>query len=440
MPNTTLAGLSLAAVEQISSQHGEPDWLRQKRQTAWRHFEELPTPDWSRGIRGWWNASMKDFSFEALQSYKALNEETLPDFALNATDDVVPAGLLVQHNSQVVKVELSDEAKQAGVVFCSLETAVQTHPELVEQYFMTKCVTIDENRFTAAHAALWTGGLFLYVPKDVQIEKPFRAIFYADQPGLAIFTHTLVLTERNARVRLLEEHLSNGQASDAVMLDSGVTEIFVGENAKVEYFNPQEYGENVTNFSVKRAMVGKNGTQSWTVATLGSAVSRLTLESFMVGEGSHTEMNGLSFSTGKQNFDMQTRTLHRASHTSANAVFKAALDDESQLGFRGAIRTEKGAQFTDSFLQDHTLYLSEDSRADVMPSLDVDANDVRCSHGATIGMIDKDQIFYLQSRGLSKAQAEEMIVAGFFEEVIQRVPLESVRERLRQSLEAKMHF
>ncbi len=438
MPSTLETRISREAVERLSTERGEPHWLLEKRLAGWAAFETLPTPDWTRGIRGWWNATIRDLDFEALSPFAAAGA-VLPDLGLSNQGEDAPAGTLVQYNSQALPVTLSDEAKAAGVVLSSLEDAVKTHPEILQKYFMTRCVEVEESRFTALHAALWTGGVFLYVPKNVKLDAPFRSVFYSDVNGLALFTHTLVVAERGAKVRLLEDHRSTGSEADPTSFDSGITEIFLGEGAQVEYYNPQEYGLNVSNFSIKRAMVGKDALHRWVIATLGSEVTRLTLDSIMEGERSHADATGISFSTGKQNFDISARTLHSVSHTSANSIFKAALDDQSQLGFRGAIRTLKGAQQTDSFLNDHTLYLSEDSKADVMPSLDVDANDVRCAHGASIGMIDEDQIFYLMSRGLPRLEAEQMIVAGFFEEGIERIPLESVQERLRASIEAKLH-
>jgi FeS assembly protein SufB len=438
MPSLSVieGGLSREAVERLSADRNEPQWLLEKRRQGWEAFERLPTPDWSRGIRGWWNAALHDLKLDTLQAYASAGQE-LPDFSRET--DAATAGTLIQYNSQTVQAELSAEAKAAGVVLCSLEEAVKTHPELVQKYFMTRCVPVEENRFTALHAALWTGGAFLYVPKGVELKAPFRTIFFSDVDGLALFTHTLIVADTGAKVRLIEDQISTAQTAGSETLDSGVTEVFLGEGASVEYYNAQEYDLNLTNFSVKRAMVGRDATHTWVIATLGSAVTRLTLESFLEGQGSHAEVVGLSFSTGQQNFDVSAKTVHGVSHTSAQSIFKSALDDQSQLGFRGAIRTLKGAQHTDSFLNDHTLYLSEDSKADVLPSLDVDANDVRCSHGASIGMIDEEQIFYLMSRGLPRIEAERTIVAGFFEEGIERVPLESVQERLRQAVADKLH-
>ncbi|MDB5083020.1 MAG: Fe-S cluster assembly protein SufD [Chloroflexi bacterium] len=431
-------GFSWEAAQKLSENQNEPEWLREKRRAGWDAFLSLPTPDWTRGIRGWWNGTLKPLNFDELAPFTPAGQGELPaDLGLDNPNDA-PAGLIVQHNSETVRVELSEEARAKGVVLSSLADAVKTHPEIVREYFMTRCVPVDEDRFTAAHAAFWSAGVFLYVPKGVVVDQPFRSIFYTDQSQAAMFTHTLIVAEANSKVRLIEEHRSNGHAGDPSVLDSGVTEIFVGESANVEYYNPQEYGENVTSLAVKRSMVGKYGVQRWIIATLGGDDSRLTLESVLEGEGAHAETTGLAFPIHKQHFDTQFRQLHTVPHTTANTVFKEVLNDDAQLGFRGGIRTLKKAQFTDSFLQVHTLYLNDASKADILPFLDVDANDVRCAHGATTGMIDKDQIFYLQSRGLSHSEAEEMIVAGFFEEGIQRIPLESVQERLRESILVKL--
>jgi Fe-S cluster assembly protein SufD len=428
--------LSLAAVEKLSAAKGEPAWMLEKRRQGWELFERLPNPDWTRGIRNWWVSNLKDLDFDALKPYAPAGKNTFNfDFGNAQYGEGKPSGILVQHNSEVVKVELSEEAQVAGVWFGSLEQAVKEKPELVQKYFMTRAVPVDENRITALHAALWSGGAFLYVPKNVVLTAPFQVVYYADEPGLALFSHTLVVADKYTNIKLIEEHRSLD--GEGVAFDGSVAEVFGGEGAKTEYYNPQEWGNTFVNYSTKRAMIGRYGFHRWVVATLGSRSSWSNVESVLEGEQAQAETTGLSFSTERQHFDIKTRSLHTAPHTNANSLFKAVLDGASRTGFQGAIRVLKPGQNTESFLEDHTLFLSEASKADALPSLDVDANDVRCSHGATIGMIDAEQIFYLQSRGLDRLQAEKMIVAGFFEDVIARVPLESVRERLRAAIDAK---
>ncbi len=428
--------LSLEAVLRLSASRGEPAWLQEKRRQAWDLFEKLPTPDWTRGIRGWWASHLTEIKFDQLKPYAPANSNT-PDFGSfgKRYGEAKPSGLLIQHNSEVVKVELSEEAKTAGVWFGSLDQAVKEKPELVEKYFMTRCVPVNEDRIIALHAALWSGGAFLYVPARIVLEAPFQVFNYTDEPGLACFNHTLVVAEKNSRIKLVEEQRSPDGTEPN--LDAGVVEIFANEGAKVEYYNPQEWGNTVNSYNLKRAMIGRDAFHRWVVATLGSRSTWQNVESVFEGENASGETTGLSFSRGNQHFDIKARSLHTGPHTTANTLFKVVLDDRSQTGFQGAIRVLKNGQHTDSFLEDHTLFLSEASKADALPSLDVDANDVRCSHGASIGMIDAEQVFYLQSRGLDKIQAEKMIVGGFFEDVIARIPLESVREHIRDSIDFK---
>lgn len=425
--------LSLAAVEKLSATKGEPAWLLEKRRKGWELFETLPTPDWTRGIRNWWSSTLSEVIFDEFQPYAAAGNDL--GFKVGGTQDMVTSGLLVQHNSEVIRVELSDEARAAGVWFGSIDNAVKEKPELIQKYFMSRAVLPEEDRLMALHAALWSGGAFLYVPKNVTLDAPFQVVVYGDAPNLAAFTHTLIVAEAGSKVRLIEDHRSRD--TETKWLNAGVTEIFVGTRAKVEYYNPQEWGLNCLDYSVRRAMVGREGRIDWVSATMGASSSWLTLESILEGEGAHSEIVGFSFSTARQRYDVKFLQKHIVPHTTATSLFKAVLDDKSQTGFRGAIRVLKPGQNTESLLTDHTLFLSEAAKGDALPSLDVDANDVRCSHGASIGMIDKDQIFYLQSRGLSRPEAEKMIVAGFLEEVIGRIPLVSVRDRLREAIDLK---
>lgn len=453
MPELTekTATLSLEAVEQLSQSKNEPDWMLQFRRNAWQTFEQLPIADWTRGIRGWWSGSVSPEIFENLKPFVAgqtelpdaikalLNTETEGDEKDDGSVDTFEektSGTLVQVNSKVVFAGLSGEALAQGVVLCSLDDAVQKYPQLVQKYFMTSAVKPEENKFTALHAALWSGGAFLYVPKEVRVSSPIRAIFYNDDPEMAMFTHTLVVTEAYSQVQLVEEHISsNGETRS---IDSGVVEIFCGNTAKTEYYDQQEYGEKFSNFAVKRAVVGEYGLHKWVVATLGSGLTRLNLDSVLAGRGSRAETNGFTFAANSQHFDVRNVTRHAVPHTSADSLFKAVLNGNSQMGFEGIIRADKPAQDTDSFLLANTLYLNEASKAEVQPGLDVWANEVRCSHGATIGMIDNDQIFYLQSRGIPLEEAQRLIVEGFFEGVIGRVPLAGVRQRLRESIKRKL--
>ncbi len=437
--------LTLEAVEKLSLAKHEPDWMLAKRREAWTLFESLPTPDWTRGIRGWWHSAVKQLDINTLQPYTPAGN-ALPELdSFNVAEEgdevemvtEVLAGIIVQYNSEVVRIELSVEATAAGVIFTSLDEAVQKHPELVQQYFMSSNVKAEENKFTALHAALWSGGAFLYVPDKVEITAPFRIVFYTDVPQAALFSHVVVVTGAGSKAKVIEEQLSNDEVGGQIM-DANIVETFVGKDSTLEFYNPQEWGTNVNNFSTKRALLSNNSLNRWIVALFGSDETRLDLESITQGEGARAETIGAIFPTGDQHHDLKTTTRHSVPHTNGDALFKAALRDRGQYGFQGKIRVDKNGKFTKSVLGDHVLFLSEESKADALPSLDVDANDVQCAHGQTIGMVDDNQIFYLQTRGLSRDEAISTIVSGFFEQVTDRVPLASVRERLRRSLARKM--
>ncbi|NWJ48924.1 MAG: Fe-S cluster assembly protein SufD [Chloroflexi bacterium] len=442
--------LTLEAVEKLSALKQEPHWMLEKRREALKLYEALPLPDWTRGIRGWWTSSLKELKLESLQPFTPAGS-SLPHLNLDGkviiedeeegeTREIVEqtAGTLVQYNSEVVQVELSEEALAQGVIFCSLDEAVQKHPALVHEYFMTSNVKPDDNKFAALHAALWSGGAFLYVPKNVVIEAPFRVVFYADTANSAIFSHVLVVAEPHSQVKIIEEQLSASNLKEQA-LDANIVETFVATGAKVEFYNPQDWGESFFNYSTKRALLKKDSINRWILAVMGSEETRLDVESVTLGEGAHAEAVGAIFPNHEQHLDLKVVMRHSVPNTTGDALFKAALLDKGQYGFQGKIRVDKLGRNTDSFLADHVLFLSEDSKADALPSLDVDANDVRCAHGQTIGMVDEQAIFYLQSRGLSREEAVGLIVQGFFEQVTNRIPLASVRQRMKEIISRKIY-
>lgn len=447
MSSDTLQNLlTETTLMELSAAKNEPEWMREKRLAAWRLAETLPMPDWTRGIRGWWNSTVKELDINTLVPFAPagdtppqLDKVVILDIDENELEEPV-AGTIIQYNSEVIKVELSEAAQAAGVIFCSLDQAVQQHPELVQKYFMTTNVKAEETKITAMHAAWWSGGAFLYAPKGTVLEHPFRVIYYTDVPGLATYSHTLIVTEANCQVKVLDEHRSDGSETDQQGMDSNVVEIFTGSNSITEYYNPQEWGENISNFSVKRALIGRSAINRWFIGLVGSETTRMNLEGICVAEGARSEMVGAFCPNHEQHFDVKTITKHSALHTNGDCLMKAALNDASHYGFQGVIRVDKTGKFTDSFLASNVLYLGADSKADAMPSLDVEANDVRCAHGQTIGMVDEGMIFYLQSRGLNREEAVHLIVTGFFAPVVERIPLESVRQRLRTAIDHKMGF
>ena len=440
MLNSLPSGFSRSAVEELSRRKGEPEWMLQKRLQAWDIYESTPTPLGRRGDLGTLRM-FSNFKFQELSPYVPSNGNgTLPAPIEQALQEALVdqrAGLVVQRNASVVRTELDEELKRQGVILIDLDTAVQDYPELVQQYFMTTCVPVNSTKYTALHAAFWSGGIFLYIPKGIEIEDPILAQIWIDAPASATFAHTLIIAEEQSNVRYVEEHNSAFDGDQPSLLD-GVVEVYVKNAAHVEFSNMQDLGLNVWNITKKNAVHEKDGSTTWVLADLGSKVMLSDIGIGLTGNGSAGELVGVFFTDHDQRYSINTLSDHASTATNAETLVKGVLTDESRVEFIGMIRVRPKAQQTASFLSDHTLLLSDKCRAESIPSLEIGANQVSASHGATTGKIDEDQLFYLMVRGISREEAERIIVQGFFEPVLQRIPLENLRTRLRRSIVRRM--
>ena len=432
------SGLTREAVVALSEHNNEPEWLRQARLEGWAAFEDLPLPRWTKGIAQWWSTDVSELNLSEMKAYvpagrsaqEAKSLATLADETENA------GGLMVQVNSQVAYMQVPEVLKQQGVVFSSLEDAVRTHPEIVQKY-LHKLVTPNKDKFAALHTAFWSGGAFVYVPEGVNVEQPIHVVYRLEEEGAMAVGHTLIVTEKGANVRYIEEFLSSENIKTSA-LHAGVVEVVVGAEAKVEFTSLQEWGRNVYSFATRYAQVNEKGFMHWVIGEVGSKLLKAHAETQLVGTGSDTLTRGIAFADTDQHFDITSNTHHAVANCHGDILFKGALRDVSRLGFEGVIKVDHGAQQTDSYLSMHTLFLSEGARANSVPSLEILADDVKCSHGATVGMVQEEQVFYLMSRGVDRITAEKLIVGGFFEPVIMEMPLESVRQRLRDVIEQKV--
>ena len=436
MPETLLSGFSRSAVEELSRRKGEPDWMLQKRLQAWETFENTPAPLGRRGDLGTLRM-LSNFKFQELKP-AGFTEGNGAQPALTAQDLVSQrSGLVVQRNGSVVRAELADELKQQGVILSDLESAVREHPELVQQHFMTTCVPVESDKYTALHAAFWSGGLFLYVPQGIEIEDPILTQIWIDEAGGAFFAPTLVIADEQSSVRFVQELDSSYEGERASLLHS-VVEVYAKSAARVEFSNLQDLGQNVWHITHKNAVHEKDGSTTWVLADLGSKVMFSNIGVDLRGDGTAGELVGVFFTDHDQRYVIKTLSHHNALNTNAETLVHGVLTDAARVEFDGMIRIEPGAQYTASFLSDHTLLLSDECRAESIPGLEIGANEVSASHGATTGKIDEEQLFYLMVRGIPRDEAERIIVQGFFEPVLQRVPLENLRIRLRRSIIQRM--
>ena len=440
MANVLSTGFSREAVEQISRLKGEPAWMLQKRLHAWEVYEKTPAPLGRRGDLGTLRM-FSNFKYSELTPYVPANGNgSLPQVIEESLKDTLVgsrAGLIVQRNSSIVKIELRDELKQQGVILTDLDTALREHPDLVQQHFMTSCVPVESSKYTALHAAFWSGGIFLYVPKGVVIEDPILAQIWIDAPRSATFAHTLIIADDESSVRYVEEYNSAYEGDEPSLLD-GVSEVIVKKVARVEFSSLQDLGHNVWTIANKNAVHENDGSTTWVMADLGSRAMLSTIGVGLLGNGSAGELVGVFFTDHDQRYSINSLSNHAAISTTAETMVKGVLTDESRVEFDGMIRVQPKAQQTASFLSDHTLLLSDKCRAESIPGLEIGANEVSASHGATTGRIDEEQLFYLMVRGIRREEAERIIVQGFFEPVLQRIPLENLRTRLRRSIVSRM--
>lgn len=441
MATNFAAGFSRNAVEELSRLKNEPAWMLQKRLQAWDSYEQTPFPLGRRGDLGT-RRIFSNFKFQELTPYvlASADDRLSAPIAQSLQEGLVDqrSGLLVQDNASVIRAELSEELKSKGVILTDLDSAVRDYPELVQQYFMTTCVPVESSKYTALHAAFWSGGAFLYIPKGVDIEDPILTQIWLSAPASALFAHTLIIAEELSNVRYVEEHNSAFE-DEQPSLFSSVVEVHVKNAAHVEFSNMQDLGQNVWTITNKNAVHEKDGSTTWVLADLGSHAMLSTIGVGLLGNGSAGELVGVFFTDHDQRYSINTLSDHAAISTNAETLVKGVLAGESRVEFDGMIRVRPKAQQTASFLSDHTLLLSDSCRAESIPGLEIGANEVSASHGATTGKIDEEQLFYLMVRGIEREEAERIIVQGFFEPVLQRIPLENLRLRLRRSIVRRMN-
>ncbi len=435
----TATVLSHAQVQELSRRLGEPDWARERRLAGFRAYGALglPRPD----EESWRRTSLKGLDLDSFpaytpaprtyETYTALPAELRALFEETGEE----AGRLVQRNGDLVFSDEPAEVAAKGVIFCSLAQALRDHPELVQPH-LGAIVTPGENKFTAMNAALWSAGAFLYVPKDVDLELPLHALVWQDRGGVAVFPRTLIVVDRNARATLIEEYASDGEDAG---LCCGAVEIVLRDGANCRYVNVQRWNAQSWHFTTKRVWLGRDARMDWLVVTLGSRLCKVWVESQIKEEGATAMMNSVMFGSGTQHFDHETLQDHQKGNSTSDLLFKTALKDHATSVYSGMIRIEPNAQKSDAYQANRNLLLSKTAKADSIPKLEIAANDVRCTHGATVGPVDPEQLFYLRARGVPLAEAQRLLVGGFFEQVFERFPMtEGLRRKLDTALERKL--
>jgi Fe-S cluster assembly protein SufD len=321
-------------------------------------------------------------------------------------------------------------------VFTDLQTAEQKYPELLER-MLGKTVNAEEGKFSALAGAFAQNGVVLYVPKGMVVEEPLHSIWWGPGADLAHVSHILVLVDEGASVTYVHESASP-DLKGANSMHAGIVEIQVLQDASMKFVELQSWGRHVWNFSHERARVERGGSLDWIFGAIGSRLTKNFSELDLAGEGAQGRMSGFYFTDGNQHLDHDTQQNHLARRTTSDLLFKGALLESSHSVWQGMIYVDPKAQKTDGYQANRNLVLSKNAHADSIPGLEILADDVRCTHGATVGKIDQEEVFYLLSRGIPRKEAERLIVEGFFDPIMQRIPFEGVRNRFQQYIHDKM--
>jgi Fe-S cluster assembly protein SufD len=397
-------GLNRQAIEQLSTALGEPGWLAERRLQAFDIYEKLDMPD-PKGEE-WRYVDVRKFDFDRFAA---------PEIATS------PVGV-------------SPELAAKGVVFTDLKTAVAEHPDLLREHFFTE-VSVEEHKFTALHAAFHSDDVLVYVPRGVEVEIPLEAVHGLPSGG-SVFPHMTIVVDEQASLTFVDRFESPDL--DAAALCASVVEVEARAGATVNYISLQQWGRNAHHFQTQRFTGHRDTTVRSLAVNLGSTFARTQVESVLKGEGSFSEMLGLYFADSDQHFAQRTLQSHNAAHATSDLLYKGALKDHSRSEYSGLIKVLVGAQGTDAYQANRNLVLSDHAMARSIPQLEIEANEVRCTHGATVSPVEEEHLFYLMSRGIDRVTAQKLIVFGFFGEVLDRIRVPSVRDQLSDAIGEKV--
>jgi len=427
-------------VARLTERTNEPPFLADRRRAAFARFEALPWPDQS--LEEWKHTDLRKFDLGRFDAMPPRNEpvgglDELPaDVRVIASSGMHDA-MGIRMDADLVHVEMSDEARAAGLIVNSAEIVARERPDLVERWLGTVGVSEFEAKIEALNAAFTGGRSFIYIPRNVSLALPIRMVRRLQRGGIAIFPRTIIIADEGASVTYID-HFS-GVDSDVESLCDVAVEIYAEQGATVNYLQVQDWPQNVWHFNVQRAVVARDATVRSLAATLGGTFSRSVAQTVLDGQGAHGELLGVYFGDHEQHIDNRTLQLHRAPYTSSELYYKGALKGSSQAIYSGLVDIEKEAKQSDAQQTNRNLLLSRGASALPDPFLEIKTSEVvRATHAVSVGRPDEDVLFYLRSRGLDDDAAQSVFVKGFFQEVIDRVHVPEIRASLEAAVEDEL--
>jgi Fe-S cluster assembly protein SufB len=434
-------GLSEEVVREISLQKNEPAWMLEKRLQGLELFHQKPMPAWGPDLSKLDLNSIVYFvrpDTEEAKTWEDVPEDikkTFDRLGIPEAEKKALSGVGAQYDSDVVYHNLKKQWEDQGVIFENMDVAVQKYPELVQKYFMTQCVPIHDHKFTMLHAAVWSGGTFIYIPKNVSVDLPLQAYFRMNAKQGGQFEHTLIIADEGSQVHYIEG--CSAPRYGASSLHAGCVEIFVHKNARVRYSSIENWSKDTYNLNTKRALVDENATIEWVNGNMGSGTTMLYPSSILRGVGARSDSLGIAFAGPGQNQDTGAKAIHVAPHTSSHIVSKSISKDGGINTFRGLIHITPSATDVNASMTCDALLIGKNAVANTIPELKIKNEQVNVAHEARVGKIGEKEIFYLQSRGLSEQEAIRLVVSGFIEPIIKALPIEYALE-LNRLIEMEM--
>ncbi|MFD0692522.1 Fe-S cluster assembly protein SufD [Paenibacillus sp. GCM10027628] len=429
MSTQTTLSIDSNAVIELSRSKQEPEWMTSLRTEGLKLAESLELPKLEKTRIDRWSISSYG-SYKAQAPLASLDE--LPEAARGLAN---PDNLIVQRNSGIVHKQVSEQLKQQGVIFTDLETALREHADLVKPYFM-KAVEANENQLTALHAALWNGGIFLYVPKDVRVDIPLQALFVTDNAEATFAPHVLIVAEQFSSVTYVDNFVSAHTGGELVQ--NGIVEVFVKPGAKVHYASIHNLGESVTDLTYRRAILENDGAVQWVVGELNYGNTMSDTTSVLKGNGSDSDAKVICVGTDEQKLNLTTRAVHWGKASTSDMITRAVMRDGATAIINGITKIEKGATGCNGQQTEKVLMLSPKARGDANPILLIDEDDVKAGHAASVGQVNAEQVHYLMSRGIPKEEAQRLIIYGFLAPVVSEIPIKIVEEQLQSLVERKL--
>jgi Fe-S cluster assembly protein SufD len=417
-----------------SDLHEFPDWFRDQQREAWQQFEALPTP--TRKDQAWRFSNVALLDLAPFKISAPLSEDDRKNVLKYSRGLDKYAARMVFANDQLIERDVvSEDLKRRGVIFQPLERAMVEHADLFQKYFMSTEATLGSAKFAALHKALVSSGTFLFVPRGLEIKEPIEIFHWLRHNNMSAFPHLLLVTDELAKVTVIEHFRSCDQR--AAGFACGVNDLIAGPGAKVTYVCAQNWAENVIALQMNSTTVDHDASATSLNLHLGGKYSRFESLSRLIGDGGRSDLLAVAVAKHQQEFDARTLQDHASPHTASDLLYKNALDDRARTIFGGLIRVEPHAHFTDAYQKVRNLLLSDDAEANSMPGLEILADNVRCTHGATSGQIDEDELFYLRTRGIPTKMAQRLLVTGFLDEVIRRLDQPAIAAHLQRLIEEK---